>query len=309
MGIQNITLEEAKKHSARNNTINHPHDDPRGIHSMELWTFRREVERAMRGAKTMVRTSNTAYVYMDDDPYVLGWIGYGDFQTSKNGKHKYVVYSRDIDNCKYSEGKEQHYMRMALNMGTAVKHAGAELRSYSPSEVSYAASALVRGNVHRVKDEAYDAYTASLEALGFSDSYKVSKGRGDTVRELISIFQSGHAFSPEVHTKMEDVIAKKKIADRFPKRGMLPMDFIRVYEKFGKQYMDKVAIADMYNYHNTRWTSAQVEVSTLLMKDVDEELQGKIAVMGMCADKQFVEDVGYKASDAMFYFYTEDTTT
>jgi hypothetical protein len=36
---------------------------------------------------------------------------------------------------------------------------------------------------------------------------------------------------------------------------------------------------------------------------------GKVAVMSMCENEEFVEDVGYKVSENMFYLYAEDVTT
>jgi hypothetical protein len=48
---------------------------------------------------------------------------------------------------------------------------------------------------------------------------------------------------------------------------------------------------------------------TYLAEDLPEELAGKVAVMSMCENGHFVEGVGYKVNDAMFYFYVEDVTT
>jgi hypothetical protein len=36
---------------------------------------------------------------------------------------------------------------------------------------------------------------------------------------------------------------------------------------------------------------------------------GKVAVMQMCADEQYVEDVGYRINEHTFYLHTEGSDT
>ena len=60
-------------------------------HSQELRNFRIRVHKDLRGVETFPRCRNSAWVCIKGEPMALGWIGYGDYQTSKSGDPKYVV--------------------------------------------------------------------------------------------------------------------------------------------------------------------------------------------------------------------------
>ena len=98
-------------------------------HSQELRNFRIRVHKDLRGVETFPRDTKSAWVCIKGEPMVLGWIGYGDYQTSKTGDPKYVVYARDVANMKYSDYTDQYYMRMAVSIDTAVKHAKRFMRT------------------------------------------------------------------------------------------------------------------------------------------------------------------------------------
>jgi len=276
----------------------------------ELKDFCTAIEKSIgaRGVKTVMRTANTAWVYMEGEDMAMGWVGYGDFQTSRTAKdNKYAVYARGIRNMKYNDMNDQHFMRVALKMDVALKHAKAYLINYSTSETAQALSVPVRRDVDEVRKAAQRAYQVALETVGIEAS-KYTNKTGPLLQELGYMVLSGHTFtSPELGANIQDMLNKKKISSRFKNDAVVPMDFVRVYTmSYGEQRVDTVRIKDITHYrreidtdHNRTW----------LAKELPEELMGKIAVMAMCQDDEFVEDVGFKVSDNMFYLYVEDVTT
>ena len=129
----------------------------------ELKDFCSAIEKSMRGVKTIMMNGNTAWVYMEGEDMAMGWVGYGDFQTSRTAKdNKYVVYSRHIRNMKYNDMNEQYYMRMALKMDVALKHAKAYLTNYSTSETAEALSVPVRRDVDEVRKAAQRQYLSLI---------------------------------------------------------------------------------------------------------------------------------------------------
>jgi hypothetical protein len=99
----------------------------------------------------------------------------------------------------------------------------------------------------------------------------------------------------------------KKIFARFQDKDTVPMDFVRAYTMdYGEQRVDTIRIKDITSY---RFDTDTEQQRTWLAKELPEELMGKVAVMSMCENEEFVEDVGYKVSENMFYLYAEDVTT
>ena len=107
MGYKHKTVAEAKVESEEYVSRVHGYNKPSALNtSFELVEFRTAIEN--NHIKTMHRTANTAYVYIEGEQMVLGWIGYGDFQSTISGADKYVVYARNIRNMRHVEGTDEY---------------------------------------------------------------------------------------------------------------------------------------------------------------------------------------------------------
>tara|TARA_R110002124_G_scaffold123353_1_gene282155 strand:- start:184 stop:915 length:732 start_codon:yes stop_codon:yes gene_type:complete len=243
---------------------------------------------------------------MDNEPMVLGWIGYGDYQTSKSGDPKYVVYARDVANMKYSDYTDQYYMRMAVNIDTAVKHAKRFMRKYTTDEIATVFAGDIKRAVRQVKGEADDAYETARADVGIKNSSYSSDADKRLMSELFNMIHAGHKFvDAELDTNIRTLMAKKKESDRFGDAD-IPVDFLRTYEHYDGMRVDTTRLKDIMSYKTEPMYDHK---HTYLAQDLPEELAGKVAVMSMCENGHFVEGVGYKVNDAMFYFYVEDVTT
>jgi len=279
--------------------------------SQALDEFRRAVEKSMRGVKTDNRNTNSAWVYMEGEDMAMGWIGYGDFQTSQAAVHKkYAVYARGIRNMKYNDMNEQHYMRVALRMDAALKHVKTYMSNYSTGETAAALYHPAKKAVRNVSDTVRKEYRDAKQAVGInSDYHSPVQAPSALERELSYLVLSGHVFSdPELGTNIQDMLAKKKVFSRFAGGDDIPMNFVRAYTTIrGEQRVDTVRVKDITSYR------FELDIDHLhigrLAKELPEELMGQVAVMSMCENEEFVEDVGYKVSENMFYLYVEDVTT
>ena len=267
-----------------------------------LGVFRKAVEQSIRGAKTIYRDTKSAWVYIEGDYMTMGYIGYGDFQTSKNGDHKFVVYSRTIRNMKYGDDKRQHHMRMAKDMDIAVKAAKGAFRSYHPTEVAEALRPKVAKPVNVLEQEAARAYKSAVDTIGL-EYYGRSAER--TIEALSCLIKSGHVFpQADYHKDLLEVFKTKKERDRLS-GSTLPMTYVYVYERFGKQRVDMCSMENIKSSYNV----TNLLIGTFDADAVSDDIQGKVAVMSMCEDEQFVEGVGFKVDDTTFFFYVEDVTT
>ena len=276
------------------------------IHSQELRNFRIRLHKEMRGVETFPRDRSSAWVCMKGEPMALGWIGYGDYQTSKRGEPKYVVYARNVANMKYSDYTEQYYMRMAVNIDTAVRHARGYLCKYSTDEIATVFAGDIKRAVRQVKGAADDAYSEAKKNVGIKTSGYRDGMDNRLMAELFNMVHAGHTFvDAELDTNIRTLMAKKKENDRFSGKTT-PVDFLRTYEHYDGMRVDTTRLEDIMSYKTEPMYDHK---HTYLAQDLPEELAGKVAVMSMCENGHFVEGVGYKVNDAMFYFYVEDVTT
>ena len=275
-------------------------------HSQELKNFRTRLRREMRGVYTKTRDNTSAWVCMDNEPMVLGWVGYGDYQTSKSGDPKYVVCARDIENMKYSDYTIQHNMRMATNIDTAIKHAKGHMRKYTTDDIAQVFAKDVKRAVNNIKDKARDEFNKAVTNAGIKGSGYGDGSEKKLMVELFNMVHAGHKFvDTEVDTSIRTLMAKTKENDRFGK-GVTPVNFLRTYKHYDGMRVDITRIADITGY---RHEPMHEHKHTYLAQDLPDDFAGKVAVMSMCEDKHFVEGVGYRVNEDMFYFYVEDVTT
>ena len=275
-------------------------------HSQELKNFRTRLQKEMRGVYTKTRDNTSAWVCMDNEPMALGWIGYGDYQTSKSGDPKYVVCARDIENMKYSDYTIQHNMRMATNIDTAIKHAKGHMRKYTTDDIAQVFAKDVKRAVNNIKDKARDEFNEAVKNAGIKGSGYGDGSEKKLMVELFNMVHAGHKFvDTEVDTSIRTLMAKTKENDRFGK-GVTPVNFLRTYKHYDGMRVDITRIADITGY---RHEPMHEHKHTYLAQDLPDDFAGKVAVMSMCEDGHFVEGVGYRVNEAMFYFYVEDVTT
>ena len=94
----------------------------------------RGVDFALRDARS---SQFTFWVFMEEQVYTMGYIGYGDFATTVSPiEHEYMVCGFPIRNDKYDMYSEQHYMARSIHMDKALKKASAYLRNPTPQYVA-----------------------------------------------------------------------------------------------------------------------------------------------------------------------------
>jgi len=294
MGIDHKTVAQAKEFYETNTAVL---DEAQQTNS-RLREFARTVERAMR-VKTVPRDRNTAWVYRDNDLMAIGYIGYGDFATSVHGDNKFIVCARGIENMKYAEHGDQHNMRMALKMDTAMKHAKRYLVPYSLPECAGVFARQVKQEVSNVRVRVKDKYSETKKAVGINGRTwgDDEKAANRLMSELRSMLQAGHSFIDK--TLDADIRAMFEAADGFKHfEEVVPMDFIHVHEQWGKQVVGRVTVKDV-----AAWRPEYENVCTFRAEEVPEEIQHGCAAMSMCEDGHFVEGVGYRVNDHTFYLY------
>ena len=309
MGYKHKTVAEATVESEEYVSRVHGYNKPSSLNTnFELVEFRTAIEN--NHIKTMHRTANTAYVYIEGEQMVLGWIGYGDFQSTISGDDKYVVYARNIRNMRHVEGTDEYYMRSALRLDKAIKNCKANLIRYTSEETGCALARQPKRDFARLSREADEAYMEVRRNIGFID-----RTNTELSLELITLVKDGYVFrQPELHENISKLSHLKDQFNKHSKNNPRPMDFVRIYknprEELRADVVKMVNINAYSSWGRDRPIADRVSGTDMyLAETLPENILGKIAVMNMCEDGQFVEDVGYKVDDTMFYFYPEEPTT
>jgi len=268
----------------------------------KLREFCEELTGQVRGLKTMTRDDRSQWVYFDGELMVRGWVGYGDFQSSREGDKKFVVCARHISNGKYNDHNEQHYMKMSVNMSVALRVAKAHLTKYTTPEIERTFRKTIRDLVHNKRSVIVNKISRLINNLGLS-AYNSAKDR--VFAELRHLVKAGHNFSdPTFGADVVHLLEEQRLLSSLG--DTIPMDFIHIYPTPWETRADILHISDARSHYSAH---TQNETQTWVADELPESIMGKVAVMQMCADKQYVEDVGYRINEHTFYFHSESPDT
>ena len=268
----------------------------------ELQLFMKEMSSAFRGITFTPNSKDMrmVYVHMPSDPYVLGWIGYGDFQTTvKADKSSFVVCSKHIGNYKYADYNEQHYIAMSVNLATAVRNAKKYLRPLTTRDMALDEYDTMLRMADKTKDKAeLMKSNAHTDLLRHSTSGKPN-ALVEYMRTLISV---GHEFTnKDLESSLLNYFKLEEEADALKKKKVKTL-FVRIYEKYGKQVFDVVSVIK----DPQRWGHKTESVTTYDKDKVPEYIMGKVSMLSMVDNGHWVDDVGYRVDATMFYVTAPD---
>jgi hypothetical protein len=240
------------------------------------------------------------WVYVDDELMTRGWIGYGDYQTSRHGDPKFAVYARNISNGKYAEFSIQFRMKMSVNMAPVLKAAKAYLTKYTTHEVEQVYRPDIRTQVNNKRDHLRNQARNTTNGMGIS-AYGSHKDK--ILRELKHLVMSGHTFTdPDFGQNAQLMVETTEALSCLP--DVVPMDFVHIYPTPWETRADILAVPDALTTYGQ--TPTQL---TWVAEELPESVMGKVAVMQMCADEQYVDGVGYRVNEHTFYLHKESDDT
>ena len=263
---------------------------------VELVEFAADVKNAIPGCWVTPYDSEWSWVYMPDDHFAMGRIGFGNFSDAGDKPPTYAVKCHHITNRKYRRGSIRYDMTMSTSRDTALKKARTYLRRLTPAEtLSVTRFGLLleinagSGTLKR------DYHAAAFKALG------AVPGRDETklLKELRHLVEIGHTF---LHPTMDaDVQAMFKAHDAYVSGKDRPnMTFVQILPYDGEQRWDLIDIDDPASY-TYRYGDLRTYDGDDVKTHVSEDVQGKVAVLSMLETDTYVAGVGYKAFDGVYY--------
>tara|TARA_R110002153_G_scaffold96602_1_gene231070 strand:- start:387 stop:938 length:552 start_codon:yes stop_codon:yes gene_type:complete len=179
-------------------------------------------------------------------------------------------------------------MWTSINPKRALSNALGALRSHTPIAVAK----------HYASDVASKVWNSDYKSQD-----KVSKVRGNVIRhgsleqELRGIVASGYAF---INAEFSDrVTSFLHEADEYAFRQQkVDMLYVRAYMLGEQQVFDTVPIANMHKHYEF-----MVEESSLRYTEdtLPDDIRGKLSMLLMVAMKEYVDDVGLRVNEEVFY--------
>jgi len=261
-----------------------------------LLELKEALERSVRGLSFCHRNSTSLYVYQQHCPYVLGWIGYGIFRDS-NLDREWAVHARTIGNRKYAEYSDNYHLKLTGKLDVALRNAKKYLRPYSPAELAKAdldnARHQVRGEVNKLYRDARDMH----EGLMNGSLYHSGTSTSRLFIELRHLLTTNHTFvDPAFGAELQKFFEAFDTHKEYQRKDV-PMWYVHVYERGDVQVCDVVSVSDARNMS----PDLGVEQHRYIGDDVPEDIVGKVSVLNILEKDQYVEDVGLKVGEGMFY--------
>ena len=267
----------------------------------ELQEFMAEIRKSFRGVLFTQDAGDKrrVYVHMPNDPYVMGYIGYGDFlTTAKAMQSSYVISSRHIMNYKYADHNDQHYMAMSINLSTAVRNAKKYLRPLTTKDM--ALDQQTESDMRRKSKDTKSAMEVkrnnALSDLLAKSNRTLNIEYNPMLEYMRTLVTVGHEFTDkELESNLLSYFALEKDVKAFSGND-IDVDYVRIYEKYGKQVFDVVPLIREDSYR-----SALGNLTTYDKDKVPEDVMGKVSVLSMVENGHWVDDVGYRVDATMFY--------
>ena len=255
-------------------------------------TFLEALAKKLPTCKFSPRGNNkqSLYVYLPNDLYAMGWVGYNDYRIEGEGTYKTIaVYSHTISNDKYSSYNDQHYMLMSTNPKRAIKNALSHLRPYTPKELNDCFAYPV---VRKVRD------TNRENQEKVEDAQKAVTQHNQLQAELRAVVASGYQFvDADFGSKVAAFL--NEVDEYALQTSEVHMFFVRAYMLNDQQMFD---VTFLENAHNTWDYKVSTEPAERYTSDtLPEHLSGKLSVLMMCELDEYVDGVGIRMNDGVFY--------
>ena len=258
--------------------------------------FATRVQKEMRGIKFGVKANGNSqhkkFVYMEGYPYTMGYLHFGDpRENAEKNVHHFCVSAPTIMNEKYADYNSNYAMKMSVNLNQGVKNAKRYLQPVPWGVVAHKKFKDVRHAFNNVRNSFQDDFELSMGELGMKNK--------TLAPELANLIENGHVFlDKDLQDKVVDMVAKRKLYQE-DKQKRCDLYFVYAYIKWGKETYIVIEIDDAQVIASPDWKTMQhteYDADTL-----PEQLKGRVMSLNVLEQDTFVDGVGYKVGDNMFY--------
>jgi hypothetical protein len=240
-----------------------------------------------------MRVCDEFFAYMDDFPFDIGRIGYGE-NGVKSGDNSYGVYSRKITNAKYAQHRDQHHMVMTTDVGKAVKNARKHLVPYTTRELAQAFYEPLHEKVSHV--------LSKVKSNMHEGAREIVNNRMAILQEVQALVKQGVQFvTPEFRDlagRVDQLIADYNEQD---KRQISAL-FVRFKQVGEDTYVD---VQEVMNVREIRWdvkmnTTGSLS-TTYPLNELPQDIAEQVSVLSILENDGYVSNVGMKIDETTFW--------
>ena len=232
---------------------------------------------------------NTLFLHYLKDPYVLGKVAWGDPYDGGDGSNS------------YSSGRSQFYMRVTDACRKAVKIVKENLTPLTMEELGSISLYSVSQQLSEVLGKSQEKADKIADDI-FGNTY-VPRRAGNLMREIRHLLDIDHNFL--------DVSLQQQFTDYFQLKGEheelqsevkdQTVTFVYVRDRLGRQVYDAMQTSDISHY--TRKMLPET-IQNYNDDTLPDELRGKLGVITTLDVGQFVDGVGMRTDERLFYVVT-----
>lgn len=254
----------------------------------ELAEFCACVTDAIPGTKTFARSATSAWVYNPHDIMPIGIVSY-DHRTKRHMQSSYIVRSNTIQNRRYAIGTDNRNTVASKNMLSAVKLAVQWLIPVTPQAVSNACIA----SYTRVKGDKRKDYTHQrLKAEGYLLGHPSDRLRSPLIQELTKLMADGHEFSvPGLADSLREYINLCRTEQSCDVTA--PVRVIQVRQN--------TVTVGIHNNPSAYSYSPIEDLQHYRPEEVPQHIAERIAVLNMVGTNVYVNGVGVKATEGVYF--------
>ena len=297
MPYKHLLVKDAKAKAASNpqhNTLDHVRST-----RTRLYEFFTEVKKVKPSIQPIV-VGNKIYLHFKGDPYTAAWISFGDFKDAGNGDSNYVVCSPNVENNRYDTHREQHYMRMSVNLKKAVGFTSTFTRPYK---------ALTIADIN-VQDVGYAASMSHGELTSKVNEMQItlfgrnhSSSATPVMAEMKHLVASGYSFidkklEAEAHEFFE-LHRKQQVSATLNKNLAATAVICTGTTLKGEQKFETIRCVNLSHY--TREVLRETHQYYIGTDKIPDEIKDKVAVLSMMEHGEFVDEVGMRICDEIVY--------
>ena len=283
--------------------------------AVPLLTFTDGIKKQLRGIKFGVVESSRSrtlhlFAYYPDEVFARGKVSYTDCRERRSGGEKltFNVSAKSIENNKTNHYNGDLYYRMSsTSMKAGVRNAVKHLRAYTPTDVmTTTLEDLVKHRNSVGQNENYEI--RQLSSYLCDSGVMCAKLR----TELLHLHTSGHNFIDPVYGEKlaQYVSASKEQAEN----SSMGQDYICVQVRTTSTGHEFTCLAvddhkqlahDIRYSHNIAASKlSDMYTGTRVTTELPDEWLAKVAVLAITDNDTFLDGVGWKYCDEVYYVYT-----
>lgn len=228
-------------------------------------------------------------VYIDGSDYVVGVIGFGsDYGVKPSDKLSYMIQSRKIQNEKFAEHRDQYFMSFVTDHKKAVRLALSKLVPYSPKEMANITINDFKDHIETVRNTVRSGFHGLVSPL---------TDRNILMREMRNLIAQNTMFVTEEFQRAAAGFIQAEAEWEEVRNKPVHGYYVYVRMVGDEQWVDIVETTDAQKYRHVD----HCPVTSMVVTDVPEDIQGKVAVLSMADRGQYMQGVGMRVSDKAFW--------